>query len=89
MNRQPDPTLRVIPGISPPVCPPPAPAPRSYEVRIRRSVGGSVWLIGHDRAGAPMMELRIAKKHLTSHLVHRVERWCREHDDEPDIQIAR
>lgn len=80
------PPLRVIPGISPPTVPPPSPPARSYEVRVRRSVGEAAFLIGHDGRGETMMEVRVAPKHVTADLVRRIEMWCREHDAGPELE---
>lgn len=60
---------------------PPANPIQPYEVRIRRSVGDSVFLVGHDRFGEPMVEVRMRKKLVTPGRVRRMERWCRENDD--------
>lgn len=71
------------------IVPPPAEPPRSYEVRIRYSVGGTVSVVGHDGKGEPMMELRLAKRHLRPAMLKRMESWCRAHDDDPNLQIVR
>jgi hypothetical protein len=38
---------------------PATPGPRPYEVRVRAGVGGAELLIGHDRHGKPIAELRV------------------------------
>jgi len=69
--------------------PPAASPPTAFEVRVRYTVGACVCVIGHDRRGDAMFELRIARKHLTPDIVRGVARWCRLHDPGPDLQIAR
>lgn len=62
--------------------PPPNPA-GPYEVRIRRGVGGAAFLVGHDRQGDPMVELRVHCRHITPSMVKNMAQWCRDHDDNP------
>jgi hypothetical protein len=66
---------------------PPAIPIKPYEVRLRRGVGDTTFVVGHDRAGHPMVELRVRRKHLTPSMVRRMERWCRDHD-EPDLHLV-
>lgn len=63
------------------------PPVKSYEVRIRAGLGDTTFVVGHDRLGAPMIELRVRRKHLTPSMVRRMERWCRDHD-EPDLHLV-
>lgn len=60
---------------------PPATPIKPYEVRIREGVGGTVFVVGHDRSGSPMVELRVQRRHLAPSMIRRMERWCRDHDD--------
>ncbi len=69
------------------VIPAPSREPSSYEVRLRGGVGDTVFVVGHDRNGEPMIELRVKRRHLSAKVVDRMGRWCRENDDEPDIRI--
>lgn len=70
---------------------PEVPAPRrpvsSYEVRLRPGVGDTIFLVGHDRKGEPMIETRLQRRHLTRAMVRRMQRWCREHDDPADLKL--
>ena len=73
-------------GASQASVPAPAIAPRSYEVRIRKTVGDAIYLVGHDRNGEPMMEMKIKRKHLTPSMVRGLEHWCRTHDEPVDLK---
>jgi hypothetical protein len=65
----------------------PAPTPiEPYEVRLRAGMGGTMFVVGHDRRGEPMVELRVRRKHLSPSMVRRMERWCRDHD-EPELHL--
>lgn len=68
-----------------PTAPPPN-APSSYEVRVRRGLGGAVSLIGHDRSGEPMVELRLMHGKLKPNMVRKLEEWCRANDDAVDLR---
>jgi hypothetical protein len=59
-----------------------------YEVRIRRSLGGTLFVVGHDRHGEPMVEVRVRQKHVSPSMVQRMERWCRDHDKESSLALV-
>lgn len=68
--------------------PPPATEPAPYEVRVRRSVGGTVTLVGHNGRGEPMSEWRMPREKLSARIVERFGRWCRDNDDGPSVHIV-
>jgi hypothetical protein len=53
------------------------PGPAPYEVRLRRGVGDTTILVGHDGSGAPLVELRMPTRLVTRRVIERMERFCR------------
>jgi hypothetical protein len=49
---------------------------------------GSVWIVGHNRAGEPMAELRVERKHVTARMVARMRAWCEANDDAPPVSLV-
>lgn len=80
--------MNIVPDDPVPHVPPPSEPPRSYEVRIRRTVGGTVCLVGHNGRGEPVMELRIAEAHLRPDVVQRIQEWCRAFDVAPALGLV-
>jgi hypothetical protein len=78
----------VGPSPDEPSVPPPAERPDSYEVRLRDGMQGSVWIVGHNRAGEPMAELRVERKHVTARMVARMRAWCEANDDAPPVSLV-
>jgi hypothetical protein len=66
-DAQPDPRLRGEP----------------WTVDLMPSIRGSITLIGYDRLGDVMAELRIPKRCYKPGMAARLERWIRENDDTP------
>lgn len=54
-----------------------------HTVDMVPSLRGSVTLIGYDRAGEPMVELRLPRGKYRPQMARRLERWLRENDDTP------
>jgi hypothetical protein len=81
------PPLSLVAGdpAPPPHLPPPAP----FEVRLRRGVGGTMIVVGHDRSGAPLAELRLPDRLATPELVRFVQELCRREGGPPIEGIVR
>jgi hypothetical protein len=69
---------------------PPLPVadPQPYEVRVRRSLGGSITVIGHDSHGEPIAEFRIPEEHMCERVVRHMEKWCRWVDGSGPLHVV-
>ncbi len=80
------PDLRLAHGERSDRVPPRAERPKSYEVRVRRCIG-CVSLVGHDGRGEPMLEVRIARRHISPSMIKNIEQWCRDNDTAPAVAL--
>jgi hypothetical protein len=62
--------------------------PSSYEVRIRDGINDTVWLIGHNRHGEPMVSVVMARRHLKYSSFDALENWCRLNDDPVQLDAS-
>jgi hypothetical protein len=72
---EPSPSLALLPDTH--SAPAPLAPPAPYEVRLRRGVGATTILVGHDSAGEPLVELRMPAKLVTRRVIERMEKFCR------------